>query len=143
MPFQNFSTGKDVTLQVVTPDGILSIPLATSFKPEPEYSEIKSKILDGRTLKDFIPDGWKGTIQLDRSDAGVDQYFAQLEDNYYNGVTPGGAVTIFETIQEKDGSITEYRYDEVSLKLSESGEYSGDKKVEQKIEFHATRRRRV
>jgi len=72
----------------------------------------------------------------------VDNYFATLESQYYAGANqlPG---TIYETISEPDGSLTQWRYTGVVLKLEKAGEFSGDKKVEQSVSFMASQKVKV
>ena len=137
MPVNNFTTGKDITLVIQTATGPLNINAGiTDFTCDRLYTELKSKPLNGVPIFGLIPDGYKGTIKLDRFSPLVDNYFAQLESDYFAG-NPQPSGTIYETIREADGSTTQWRYTGVILKLEKSGDYSGDKKVEQTIAFMA------
>lgn len=142
MPMNNFSVGKDVTLTVVTSYGTLKFPGLTDFMADPMTTDLKTKALDGTPRFGFIPDGWKGSFKLDRLDPSVDNYWAQVEADYFGGknIQPG---TISEIITEADGSITEWRYTGVVLRLEKAGDWGGDKKVEQSITFEAARRIKV
>ena len=143
MPVNNFTVGKDVSLIVQTPTGQLNISNGiTDFTADPVYSELKSKPLNGVPVFALIPDGWKGSFKLDRLSPAVDQYFAALEAAYFNGANQI-AGTIYETITEADGSLSQFRYTGVIIKLEKAGDYSGDKKVEQSISFMAGRRYQV
>ena len=48
-----------------------------------------------------------------------------------------------ETIQEKDGSVSQYRYENVVLKLDGAGDYKGDSFVQLGLTGMASRRIRV
>lgn len=143
MPFNNFSIGKDVVLDVVTPSGVLALPVTTtSFEAKPEYNKIASVGLDGINREASIPKGWRGTIGLDRRNNVIDAFFAQQEAGYYAGQNVLTA-SITETIQESDGSVSQFRYVNVSLSFDEAGKKSGDDKITQTIGFFASQRQQV
>lgn len=142
MTINQFSTGKDVSVTVVTTTGRLTFAGLTDFSADPMTTDIKSKGLDGVPRFGIIPDGWKGSFKVDRLDSSVDNYWAQFEADYFSGkATTAG--TIAEIITEADGSVTEWRYDGVVLHLEKAGDWSGDKKVEQTVSFQAAHKYKV
>jgi hypothetical protein len=142
MPVNSFSVGKDVSLTIVTSQGTTVFNGLTAFTADPMTTDLKSKAIDGTPRFGFIPDGWKGSFAIDRLDPSVDNYWAKVESDYYAGVDiqPG---TISEIITEADGSITEWKYTGVILRLEKAGDWGGDKKVEQTITFEAAFKRKV
>ena len=104
-----------------------------SFKSKSDDNIQKIILINGiRTdhLRFFFQ-GWSGNIELERSSAVLDQYFAMLEQNYFQGKAEATA-SITETIQEPvNGSISQYRCKGVILSYSDAGEYTGDKSVKQ------------
>ncbi len=144
MTVNNFTTGRDVSVQINTSYGPLNIPASAilSFKANAEVTKIKSKGLDGTTRHAVIPDSWKGSFTLDRLDHAVDDFWGRFEADYYANRSTGTG-TIIERIQEQDGSISTWRFDGVVLSLDDAGDYSADKKVEQTISFEAAHRVRV
>lgn len=142
MPLNNFSTGRDVTLTVVTASGPLNLNLVTGFHSAPGMSEIRVKGIDGITRHARFFDGWSGSFDIERVDSTVDDYFAQLEANFYAGVNETPA-TITETISEPNGSVSQYRYQNVLLKLDDAGGWMGDQTVKQKLSFVAAQRKKV
>lgn len=142
MPINSFSVGRDLSLDIVGPNGPISLSLITGWNAKPDYAEIRIKGLDGITRPVRFPDGWSGSFAIERQDGTIDSYFAQLEDNYYAGLDEQ-SVTITETIQEADGSISQFRYEGVLLKLDDGGEWAGDKTVTMRVSFIASRRRQV
>src|SRR5271163_3909762 len=141
MPVNNFTVGKDVSLVVQTPTGALTVAL-TDFSADPVYADLKSKPLSGVPIFGYIPDGWKLSFKLDRQDSTVDSYFAALEAAYYNG-TNRLSGPVYKTITETNGSLTQWRYTGVVLKLDKPGDFSGDKKVEQSFSGMASRKVQV
>ncbi len=142
MPIQNQSLGKDISFTVVTPTGTLAINGKTDYDIKPMFSELKHKDLDGTTSYAYVPDGWTISVKLERRDPIIDRYFAQLEASYYAGVNlvPG---TILESIQEVDGSVSQYQYTGVVLKYDDAGNWKSDGFIAISLTGMATRRIRV
>jgi hypothetical protein len=123
----------------MTPQGILVPTLVTGFNSKPDMTDHKVKGIDGITRHVRFFDGWSGRFEVERQDDTLDTYFAQLEANYYAGI-PEMPCTISETIENPNLAISQYRYLEVLLKLTEGGEWAGDKTVKMTMEFVASRR---
>lgn len=139
MPMNGFSVGRDVSLSIVTAAGPLRLSLITGFSAKPNTAETRVKGLDGITRFLRFPDGWAGSFDVERQDSTVDDYFAQLEANYFAGINEQSA-TITETITEPNGGVSQWRYLGVLLKLDDAGSWGGDQTVKQKLSFMAARR---
>lgn len=142
MPINGYSVGRDVSVQIFGSGGsIVTFNKITAF----DKKQVTSKVTV-RTLKDTqyleIPEGWDGTISIERTDSNVDDYIATLESNYYAGVNIAAA-QITETITEVNGSTTQYRYTGVMFKLDDGGAFEGDKTVKQKLSWCASKRLKV
>jgi hypothetical protein len=137
-----FNIGKDVTLDVIGPNGPLRFNIITGFECKPSYKSVDSKGLDGLDRFDDFPAGWSGSFSIDRSDSTVDDFFAQKEANFYagNSSTP---CTITETITEINGSVSQYRYTGVALTYQNAGSKSADNKIMLTVGFRAARRIKV
>lgn len=142
MPLNGFSVGRDVSLDIIGPAGPLRFNLVTGFNSKPDITDQKVKGLDGITRHVRFPDGWSGAFDVTRSDSTIDDYFAQIEANYYAGLNEQPC-TITETITEVSGAVTQYRYLQVLLKLDDAGQWQGDQTVKQKVSFVAARRVKV
>jgi hypothetical protein len=144
MPNNNQSVGKDIAIVLMTSAGALNIPAAaiTKFDAQPDTSHEARKGLDGVTRNAVFPNGWKGSFDIDRMNSAVDEFWAQYESDYYNGVNllPG---TINEVIVEANGSISQYRYEGVVLDLKDAGSREADKVIKMKLDFYASRRKKV
>lgn len=142
MPMNGFSVGRDLTITIVSPDGVMDFSLITKFNAKQGIVDEKIKGLDGVTRHLRFPDGWSGDIDLHRQNDFLDAYFARWEQNYYDGVDELPC-TIMETIAETDGSISQYRYEGVLFKFDDSGDFEGAKSVKQKVSWLASRRLKV
>ena len=98
--------------------------------------------MNGEPIFAEAPNGWKGQLDFDRTDPSIDIYFDNFETAYWSGGNPLSG-TITQTIQEKDGSVTQFVFTGVAMKLSQAGQWKAAEKVSQKIDWSAGRRRRV
>nr|DAF77208.1 MAG TPA: hypothetical protein [Caudoviricetes sp.] len=139
MPINGYSVGRDVTLVLQTPAGPLQIPKITNFSRKQDITDERVKRIDGITDHVRFFDGWSGSFQLQRNGPAVDAYFSQLEANYYAGINEQPS-QIFETIQEPNGAISQFRYDGVLLTLDNPGDVTGDATIKVSMTFVASRR---
>lgn len=142
MPQNGYSVGRDISLNVMTPSGQLVINRITGFDCKQETSKTKVKRLDGINDSLRFFEGWSGSFSVERADSIVEDYFVQLEENYYAGLNEQPA-TILETITNPDGSTSQYRYERVILSLDDAGNWQGDATVKIKVSFEAARKRQV
>ena len=142
MPQNGYSVGRDISLNVMTPSGQLVINRITGFDCKQETSKTKVKRLDGINDSLRFFEGWSGSFSVERADSIVEDYFVQLEENYYAGINEQPA-TILETITNPDGSTSQYRYERVILSLDDAGNWQGDATVKIKVSFEAARKRQV
>ena len=142
MPAGGFSVGRDVSLTVIYNGAPLTFGLVTNFEAKPITGDNKILGLDGVPRHQVFPEGWSGSFTLTREDASTDDWWASLEAAYFAGQNiPYG--TILESITEADGSLSQYRFENVSLKLTDAGSWSGNKEVIQKVEFMASKRKAI
>jgi len=137
-----YNTGKDVALDINGPNGPIRIPKIMSFDAKPKTTSQEITPLNGQTDELLIPKGWTGTFEAERVDSTLDDWWAQFESDYYNGVSQPAA-TITETISEVGGGTSTYRYTNVIMKLEDAGKKEGDKTIRQSVSFTARRRVKV
>lgn len=142
MPNQGYTIGRDVAIDIIGPNGPLRFKVRTGFSSRPVYDKVKVKRADGITDHLNNPDGWEGDFDFERQGDEIDAYFAQLEEDWHQGrdTLP---VQITETITEKNGAVSQYRYLNVALTYDNAGEKSGTGTVKQKIGWNASRRKKV
>ena len=137
-----YTQGKDVSIDIMGPYGLISISKIMSFESKPVVQKETKTPLNGITDTLLTPQGWEGSFKVERTDSTLDDFWARWEDDYYNGVLQNPA-TITETIKESSGNVSVYRYDTVVLHLTEAGSKEGLKTISQTMSFTAARRRKV
>jgi len=128
-----------VTLQIVSGRTPINIGVITNFQSAPITETLTRNCIDNHARTVEIPKGWRGSFEIARRDSALDKFFAAREHNSYKGYLQAFA-TITETIAETDGSITQFRYVDVALKLEDAGTWRPDAATTQRVSFIAWRR---
>jgi hypothetical protein len=110
-----------------------------SFDSKARTKELESETITGNTIFRNVPNGHEGTFEFDRQDSSVEAYFTQAEANFYAGLPPPTAA-ITQTINELDGSITQFQYTGVQLKLTDAGTWKGLDKINPKVGWRASKK---
>ena len=144
MPINGLNVGRDVTVVIIDPQngGIQTWTDITGFESKQQTKRLDSITMDGTNTYAEVPKGWDVSFMLDRSSSAVDDYFCAVEAGYYAGLDQSG-IQITETITEVSGAITQYRYNNVVLKLSDAGSKTGDNWIKQKIDGVASTRQKI
>ena len=138
----NFNLGRDNSIILMGPFGRVDLVNVKSFDAKMETANVSVDRMDGRQLRAELPKGWTGSISVARGNSALDDLFSNIEAAWYNAGTII-ASTLYQYVQEADGSTSTYQFSEVSIKLDNAGQYAGDKEVDQSLSFMAGRRRRV
>lgn len=117
----------------ISPDQI------TSWEANPKVDQKMHLPVSGNTDHENFYQGWNISFSATRMDDTFDQFQASLEANYYNGVIDDGG-TIIESIENSDGTIKQFIYTKVKIKVDSFGPYTGDNYVEVKFSAVASRR---
>jgi hypothetical protein len=137
MSANGLTVGKDITLNVHTPDGELNIPIETkTFSAKPEGTIQKSVLINSTRTMYAEPTGYSGTFELDRRSNLVESFWAAYDAGWLAGrnIQPS---TISITITEADGSVTQEQYLGVALLVENFGTFSGEGYVTQSISWQA------
>jgi hypothetical protein len=137
-----FSIGRDTQLVVMGPNGRVDLSHVTGFESHQITSPVRISRLDGTQLAAELPRGWEGSFEVERGTSALDDFISVIEQDFYNG---GGAPsgTMYQYITETDSSVSTYQFDGMVFKLASAGAWKGDSSVKQKLEFYATRKRRI
>jgi hypothetical protein len=137
-----FSIGRDTQLVVLGPSGRIDISHVTAFESRQLTNSVRVSRLDGKQLGAELPKGWEGSFEVERGTSALDDFISALEQAFFNG---GGTQTgtMYQYITETDSSVSTYQFDEVVFRLASAGSWKGDSSVKQKLEFYATRKRRI
>ena len=142
MPYNTFTVGSDCQLVVMGPFGRVDLAHVTGFEAQQMTVTVRVDRLDGVQLGAELPKGWSGSFALDRGSSAVDDFIAQIEQAYLAGQSINGG-TLYQYVNEPDGSISTYQFNGVVFKLTSAGAYRGDAAVTQKLDFFASSRKRV
>lgn len=142
MSLTAFSIGRDTQLVIMGPSGRLDLSHVTSFESRQITSSLRVSRIDGKQLGAELPKGWEGSFEVERGTSALDDFIASLEQGYYTG-SGSQSGTLYQYITELDGSVSTYQFDGVVFKLATAGAWKGDSSVKQKLEFYASRKRRI
>ena len=142
MSFTTFSVGRDTQLVVLGPSGRVDLEHVVAFESRQLTQSVRVSRLDGTQLGTELPKGWEGSFELERGNSVVEDFIAVTEKAYLNGRS-SGSITMYQYINETDGSVSTYQYAAVTFKLVNAGVWKGESSVKQKLEFFAVSRSRI
>ncbi len=142
MALTDFSIGRDTQLVVMGPSGRVDISHVTGFESRQLTAPVRVARIDGTQLGAELPKGWEGSFEVERGTSALDDFIAGIEQDFYNGTSTGSG-SMYQYITENDSSTSTYQFDGVVFKFANAGMWKGDSSVKQKLEFFATRKRRI
>jgi|SRR5579875_1789973 len=137
-----YNVGKDISVDIVTQLGQFNFSTKVSFDARQAVARRSVMGLDGINRHLEIPQGWSGTIEVDRADNSIDAFFASVEALYYSGA-PIMASTMTVTISNPDLSVSQYLFTGVVLSLPDGGRWRGDDIVRMRIDWVASQRTEI
>jgi hypothetical protein len=138
----SFSVGRDCQLVVMGPYGRIDLTHVTTFESRQMTTPVRIDRIDGTQMAAELPKGWEGHFELERGSSAADDFIARAEAAYHSGsAVPLG--TLYQYVNETNGSTSTYQYDGTVFKLAQAGTWKGDSSVKQRLEFFAGRRTRV
>lgn len=137
----SLNTGRDCTIVLITAFGQVDLGNVTGFEAQMTTQNLRVDRLDGVVLNAELPKGWSGTLDADRANPAVEAFFAQTEQAWIVGGSYQVA-TMYQYINEADGSTSVWAYDNVAMKF-DAGSWKSDAAVRQRIHWEANRRRQV
>jgi hypothetical protein len=141
--FGTMSIGRDVAIDAVLGNGqVLRLGNVTMFDAKPRIKKLNSLGIDGINRTGVIPEGWDLRLEVDRQDRTIDDWWAQYEADYYAGRTVQ-SITVIETIDEPDGTVSVWRYEGCSFHFEDAGAWKSDSYVKMKLAGEAARKIRV
>ena len=142
MALTAFSIGRDTQIVVIGPHGRVDFTHVTSFESRQITTPVRVSRLDGTHLGAEIPKGWEGHFEVERGTSNLDDFISVIEQDFYDGSGTASG-TMYQYVTETDSSVSTYQFDGVVFKLVSAGAWKGDASVKQKLEFYATRKRRI
>ena len=137
-----FSIGRDCQLVLIGPSGRVDLSHVTGFDAKQLVQSVRVSRLDGTNLGTNLPRGWEGAFDIARGSSVAEDLINQIEQSYYSGGVMQ-FTTLYQYINETDGSVSTWQFTNVSLRLVEAGQWQGDGGVKQRLEFFASTRTRM
>jgi hypothetical protein len=141
MPISGLSIGRDVTWKINTAQGpiVFSQDHITSFESAPDAELKKYLGVSGIITPAVFHVGHSIKMDIVRVGDTLDRYWAVAEAAYFAGIDlPGGM--IYETIQEPNGTVSQFVYTNIQLKVDTFGEKTGNNWISIKFSGYAARR---
>lgn len=139
MGANSFNVGRDGSQLTIVDSlqGPVTFNGMVSFDAKPRTKKLESETIDGDTRFRSVPNGHEGSFEFDREDSSVTDYFANKEANFFANL-PAEDVFITHTVNNTDGTVSQYQYIGVDLTLDDGGTYKGLDKVVQKVSWRAS-----
>jgi len=137
-----YTIGRNTTLVLVYAGSTVQIDTVTGFKATPEYNRQRVNPLNGIPAELSVPNGWRGSFNATRSSDALDALIAAIEAGFWSAGTINTG-TIYQYITEADGSQTTYEFINVTLELSDGGDYRAENPVTQTLSFFAGQRTKI
>ena len=112
------------------------------FQAEQQVKLQRSDPLNSVPVEFNTPAGWRGQFHMDRGSSALDDLIVAIEAAFWNAGVIGSG-TIYQYVNEADGSTSTYEFTGVALTLSNSGIYKAEVIVTQTINFFASQRNRI
>lgn len=138
-----FTVGRDGTLVLMLPSGQLSLNY-TSFEVQQQTHAVMSRPVNSPTIPAELPDHWTAKFGIDRNSSALEDTIAATEATYWAGGNAGlNGITIYQYVNETDGSTSAYMLTGCTLKLSDAGSYKQDAIVAQTLDVVASQRVKI
>jgi len=138
-PGSQFNIGSDSVMSFLVNGLPIGSMLLTSFEFKQLTTRLTSKPVNNVPGYREVEEGWEGTMEYDRSNSVLDDFFAAKEAARYAGQQPP-QVTVTTKITNTDGSVSRFRFDGMAVKLDNGGKYASDEKVMQQVAWVASTR---
>lgn len=137
MAINNLSIGRDITLNIHSSNGEIVIPTVISFTCKPTPDVRTSVAMNGNVLYATIPQGYSGSIDIDRTSPALEAFWTAYETAYYAGQNLL-ANTITVTINEANGTVSQWIASGVMFDAQDFGNWTGSDIVKQTLNFRAS-----
>ena len=137
-----YSIGRDCQVVLLWNGIRIDLRDVVGFQAEQQVKLQRSDPLNSIPVEFNTPAGWWGQFQVDRGSSALDDLVAAIEAAFWNAGVIGSG-TIYQYLNEPDGSVSTYEFVGVALTLTESGHYKAENIVTQTVGFFASQRNRI
>ena len=137
-----YSIGRDCQVVLLWNGTRIDLRDVVGFQAEQQVKLQRSDPLNSVPVEFNTPAGWRGQFQIDRGSSALDDLVAAIEAAFWNAGSIGSG-TIYQYVNEPDGSTSTYEFVGVALTLTNSGHYKAENIVTQTVNFFASQRNRI
>ena len=137
-----YSIGRDCQVVLLWNGIRVDLRDVVGFQAEQQVKLQRSDPLNSVPVEFNTPAGWRGQFQIDRGSSALDDLVAAIEAAFWNAGVIGSG-TIYQYLNEPDGSVSTYEFVGVALTLTNSGHYKAENIVTQTVNFFASQRNRI
>ena len=137
-----YSIGRDCQVVLLWNGIRIDLRDVIGFSAQQQVKLQRSDPLNSVPIEFNTPAGWRGQFQVDRGSSALDDLVAAIEAAFWNAGMIGSG-TIYQYLNEADGSVSTYEYIGVALTFTDSGHYKAENIVTQTVSFFASQRNRI
>jgi hypothetical protein len=139
MPVNQQSVGIDYTLTLYDATSKAAVDLndVQSVKITAAKHEIVSRPYNNKPKFGFIPDGYRISFTIVRTDQSLEAFQLLQENNFYSGQPIVGNY-LNETIQEADGTVSRYQYTGFAFWVDEVADITRENNVKMQCTGYAS-----
>jgi hypothetical protein len=134
-----FTIGPNCSVAIYNGGQEVNVGLITqiNFNAKPRIVKKQVNLMSGYTFDLAFLQGWEGSIDIQRTDASLDNFWYQQIESAVQGGLPFPSFNIIATIKETNLSTTRFTFQGAILYYDDSGTYANEEAVMQRISFAA------
>src|SRR5690348_14920271 len=113
---KDISTGHDFTLQLNGPNGVVAATRLNNYDVKVDWYAPEAGAIDGITRRQSDIKGYTMTLEFERTNNFLDTLLATIQANFLIDGTQQ-YLTGTETINEKDGSVSQFIYQNGDIQI--------------------------
>ncbi len=137
-----YSIGRDCQVVLLWNGIRVDLRDVIGFQAQQQVKLQRSDPLNSVPIEFNTPSGWRGQFMVDRGSSALDDLVAAIEAAFWNAGVIGSG-TIYQYLNEPDGSVSTYEFVGVALTFTDSGHYKAENIVTQTVSFFASQRNRI
>ncbi len=137
-----YSIGRDCQVVLLWNGIRVDLRDVIGFSAQQQVKLQRSDPLNSVPIEFNTPSGWRGQFKVDRGSSALDDLVAAIEAAFWNAGVIGSG-TIYQYLNEPDGSVSTYEFVDVALTFTDAGHYKAEDIVTQTVSFFASQRNRI
>jgi len=136
-----YSIGRDCRITLLWNGTRVDLRDVTRFQANQEVRQQRADPLNSTPVEFNTPNGWRGSFQIARANAALDNLVAAIESSFWNAGTINTG-KIYQYVREPDGTTTTWEFSSVSFSLT-TDPWQAEGMVHQTCNFFASTRTKI